>query len=175
MRLTTRLAITVAAVGAGMALTAAPSSAAPGSGTGVERATAAYELRARHSGRCLDVFGASAANGADAIQWTCHQGANQHWRMVPAGGGWHEIRALHSNKCLDVLAASTTNGADVVQWACHGGANQRWLLVSTATGMEIRARHSGKCLDVFGASMANGADVIQWTCNGGANQRWQRV
>jgi hypothetical protein len=35
----------------------------------------------RNSGKCLDVDGSSAADGADVIQWTCHGGANKKWRV----------------------------------------------------------------------------------------------
>ncbi|RZK76662.1 MAG: beta-xylosidase, partial [Methylobacterium sp.] len=34
-------------------------------------------LVAKHSNQCLDVGGASTANGAGAIQWPCHGGLNQ--------------------------------------------------------------------------------------------------
>ena len=32
---------------------------------------------------CLDVPGASAANGAKPIAWACNGGSNQTWRYVP--------------------------------------------------------------------------------------------
>ena len=31
-----------------------------------------YQLKARHSGKCLDVYGRSTADGANMIQWTCN-------------------------------------------------------------------------------------------------------
>jgi hypothetical protein len=40
-------------------------------------------LFARHSGRALDVYGASTANGAQIIQWPWHGGDNQRWRLSP--------------------------------------------------------------------------------------------
>jgi Ricin-type beta-trefoil lectin domain-like len=33
------------------------------------------------SGLCLDVTGASAANGAPAELWTCNGGTNQQWSL----------------------------------------------------------------------------------------------
>jgi arabinan endo-1,5-alpha-L-arabinosidase len=32
-----------------------------------------------HSGQCLEVYGASTANGAAMNQWPCNGGANQQW------------------------------------------------------------------------------------------------
>jgi hypothetical protein len=39
-----------------------------------------YRLVAKHSGKCLDVTGISAANGAAIIQWDWWGGNNQQWR-----------------------------------------------------------------------------------------------
>jgi hypothetical protein len=36
-------------------------------------------VKSRASGECLDVSGASTANGAAVITWTCNGGANQQW------------------------------------------------------------------------------------------------
>ncbi|MEV6332647.1 RICIN domain-containing protein [Streptomyces sp. NPDC051909] len=43
-----------------------------------------YQIRARHSGKCLDVAYMSKDHGADVIQGDCWNGANQLWRFVPA-------------------------------------------------------------------------------------------
>ena len=34
------------------------------------------------SGRCLDVTGASAANGAPVELWSCNGGSNQQWTLA---------------------------------------------------------------------------------------------
>jgi alpha-galactosidase len=38
------------------------------------------QLIAQHSNKCLDVSGASTANGATIHQWTCGSGTNQQWQ-----------------------------------------------------------------------------------------------
>jgi hypothetical protein len=38
-----------------------------------------FRLRTLHSGKCLDVFGASTIEGAPIIQFDCHEGLNQRW------------------------------------------------------------------------------------------------
>ena len=133
----------------------------------------AYELVARHSNMCLDVSGASAADGARVIQWPCNGGDNQRWRVESAGSGFYRLVASHSGKALDVFAASTADGAEVIQFAPHGGENQQWLLEPVGGGSyRLIARHSGKALDVSGASVAAGAAVIQWLPHADANQQW---
>src|SRR5689334_877776 len=55
-----------------------------------------YELVAMHSGKCLDVYGASTDDAARVIQWPCHGGENQHWRVAPTGDGYFNLIANHS-------------------------------------------------------------------------------
>ncbi|MFI6744433.1 RICIN domain-containing protein [Nonomuraea sp. NPDC050451] len=37
---------------------------------------------ARHSGKCLEVYGASTADGAKVDQWTCHNQPYMEWRLA---------------------------------------------------------------------------------------------
>jgi hypothetical protein len=90
-----------------------------------------YKVIAKHSGKCLDVNGASTADGANVQQWSCNGGNNQRWKLVSMGDGYNELVAKHSSKCLDVNGASTADGANVQQWHCTGSNNQRWKLVSS--------------------------------------------
>ncbi|WP_344350453.1 RICIN domain-containing protein, partial [Catellatospora coxensis] len=58
------LALTVAASGVVVAAAASPAQAAPATGV-------AYQLVVTKSGKCVDVPGASADNGALLQQWGC--------------------------------------------------------------------------------------------------------
>ena len=132
-----------------------------------------FELVSRNSGKCLDVYGASTDAAASVIQWVCHGGENQQWRLEPAGGGAVRIIARHSGQVLDVYGALLDDVTPIIQWPAHGGDNQAWTLESASNGyVFIVARHSGKVLDVEGGSMDDGARVIQYTVHGGANQQW---
>ncbi|WP_374225371.1 endo-1,4-beta-xylanase [Micromonospora sp. C95] len=121
-------------------------------------------FRNEGSGRCLDVNGASSANGAQMIIWDCHSNANQQFTQ--------NGRALQvMGKCLDV-PNNAAAGTRVQIYDCHGGANQQWNVNSNGT---ISNAQTGLCLDVNGAATANGSAVIVWGCHGGANQRWARA
>ena len=138
---------------------------------------ATYSLTARHSGKLVDVFNASTADGANVVQWAANGQANQRWRFVGAGGGYATIVSVNSGKCLDVFGgtSATADGVRIVQWACHGGTNQQWRIQDLGTGyVNLIVRHSNKCLDVTGASTADGAQLVQWTCGGATSQQWQR-
>jgi glucose/arabinose dehydrogenase/PKD repeat protein/type 1 glutamine amidotransferase len=114
------------------------------------------------SGKCVDVNGASTADGAKIQLWTCNSGTNQQWTR---DGG--TLRAL--GKCMTVAGGGTADGALVQSSTCNGGAAQNWT--PQADGSLVNPG-SGKCLDANGASSADGTQLIIWTCHGGANQRW---
>ncbi|MFF0772339.1 ThuA domain-containing protein [Nonomuraea wenchangensis] len=122
-------------------------------------------LKGVGSGRCLDVSGASQANGAQAQIWDCNGQNNQRWTSTAAS----ELR-VYGNKCLDVNGAGTADGTAVIIWDCNGQNNQKWRLNADGT---ITAVGANKCLDVSGT--ANGTKARIWTCTGGTNQRWTRV
>ncbi|GAA3170535.1 carbohydrate-binding protein [Nonomuraea salmonea] len=122
-------------------------------------------LRGVGSNRCLDVDGASQANGAAVQIWDCNGQANQQWTATSSG----ELR-VYGGKCLDVNGAGTADGTAVIIWDCNGQSNQKWRLNADGT---ITAVGANKCLDV--AATAGGTKARIWTCGGGNNQRWTRV
>lgn len=141
--------------------------------------TKVYFIQAAHSGKVMDVNGASKDNGANIIQYSLHYGVNQQWRFDALSGadqGYYRIISLFSGKCLDINGVSLDNGAKLIQYACNVGSdNQKWRLYNTSDGIVIQAKHSGKVLDVSGDSMNDGAQIIQWNFGGvrSKNQLWK--
>ena len=133
-------------------------------GGGPDPGPTGNRLRSEASGRCLDVSGASSANGTQVQIWDCHTGTNQQFTQNGAA-----LQVM--GKCLDV-PTNAAAGARVQIWDCNGGANQQW---SVTAGGTITNAQSGLCLDVNGAGTANGTAAIVWTCHGGTNQRWARA
>jgi len=150
-------------------------------GTTRQELSAAFTLRARHSGKCLgwvSVSGRGAHVPPYALQQTCDGSSSQRWRTE----GALVKSAVDPAYCLDVVGASTASGAAVQVYPCHGEANQQfeWRSATVNASLEptshyLVARHSGKCLDVEGASLESGARVNQYSCHGGENQRWVRT
>jgi hypothetical protein len=112
-------------------------------------------------GKCVDVAGASGANGAHVQLFDCNGTAAQSWTV---DGG--TVKAL--GKCLDVAAASTANGAKVQLYGCNGTGAQKW----SVSGATLVNTGSGKCLDATNGSSANGNQLQIWACTGGPNQKW---
>ncbi|MEU3978840.1 glycoside hydrolase family 19 protein [Streptomyces sp. NPDC026672] len=115
------------------------------------------------AGKCIDVAGASSANGTAVQIYDCNGTTAQRWSN-PGDG---TLRAL--GKCLDIVDRSTADGAAVQLWDCSGSANQQWV-VSGANDIVNPA--ANKCLDVRGNTSANATRLQIWTCTGAANQKW---
>ncbi|MEW2331626.1 RICIN domain-containing protein [Micromonospora chersina] len=165
-------AATAAVVAAGALVTV---NAAPASAATVDT-NASYVLVNRNSGKALDVYGASTADGARITQWTRNNGANQQWQFVDSGGGYYRLRSRGSGKVLDVSGGSTADGAPVVQWSDHNGTSQQFRLADSSGGhVRLINRNSGKAVEVQNAATTDGAGIVQYTDWNGANQQWQLV
>ncbi|MET9551505.1 family 16 glycosylhydrolase [Streptomyces sp. NPDC006645] len=114
-------------------------------------------------GKCLDVAGASSANGTPVQLYDCNGSGAQQWSR----GANDSLRAL--GKCLDVKDNSTADGAQLQLWDCAGSGNQRWAVSGANDVVNIQAN---KCMDVTGGASVNGARAQIWTCTGAANQKW---
>ena len=114
-------------------------------------------------GKCIDVNGASSANGTAVQLYDCNGSSAQQWSVGNTDGS---IRAL--GKCMDVASGSTTNGAKIQLYDCNATGAQKWTVSNGA----LVNTGSGKCLDVTGKSSANGTRLQIWTCTNTANQTW---
>ncbi|MFE1953681.1 ricin-type beta-trefoil lectin domain protein [Streptomyces sp. NPDC059524] len=115
------------------------------------------------AGKCVDVQGASAANGTPVQLYDCNGTAAQQWSFSGS-----QLRAL--GKCLDVTGASTASGAKLQLWDCTGGGNQQWTY--NAATHDLVNLAASKCMDVTDNNSANGTQLQIWECSGNANQKW---
>jgi Ricin-type beta-trefoil lectin domain len=134
-------------------------------------------LVAKHSGKCMDVFGANTANGAAVMHGECLDPAthpNQVFEFEPQGETGFQLIARHSGRCVDVTNFSYADGAPIQQWSCLGAGQQNQIFREEWWGASnyarYVARHSGKCLDVPGGN-TGWVQFQQWTCNENEQQR----
>ncbi|MDP9126440.1 MAG: RICIN domain-containing protein, partial [Pseudomonadota bacterium] len=133
-----------------------------------------YQAKAASSSLCLDIAGASTADGAKAQQSACSASStSQDFEFVGDSAGSYRISDVNSGKALDVSDVSAANGALIQQWTAGGSDNQRFNLAIDGTGFTLKALNSGRCVDVVNNSTTAGAQIQQWDCAGSANQRWQ--
>lgn len=78
------------------------------------------DIRAEHSGMCIDVFNAGIGLDVPVIQFVCNGDANQRFYLEQLSTGGHQLRAKHSDFCL--VARSCGDILCVKQWYCAGTA-----------------------------------------------------
>ncbi|MGA5423794.1 RICIN domain-containing protein [Streptomyces lavendulocolor] len=94
----------------------------------------AFELKAGHSGKCLEVQAAGTKAGSIVQQWWCGQGQHQRWSltMVDIAKELYELRPTHtattSNRCLDIAPVSKDAAASAQLWPCNGSGAQKWRI-----------------------------------------------
>ena len=102
------LAMTVAITGV-VAVAAASAASAASIDT-----TASYVLVNRTSGKALDVYNLSTADGARITQWSRNDGLQQQWQFVDSGNGYYRLKSRLSGKVLDVYNWSTADGGAIL-------------------------------------------------------------
>jgi hypothetical protein len=88
----------------------------------------AYQLINGGSQSCLDVNGASTADGATVWIWTCGTVTSQAWTLKDTGGGYYNLVNVNSASCLDLDGGGMAAGTVIFQYRCNGGDNQKWFL-----------------------------------------------
>ena len=136
-------------------------------------AAGTYQVGSVSSGLCLDIAGASTANGAKVLQEACTGTASQHFELRADTGGSYRLVDVASGKSLDVTDVSTANGAKIQQWTTAATDNQRFLVTASGTGFALKAVNSGKCLDITDHSTTAGGALQQWDCTGSTNQQFK--
>ncbi|MFK4064494.1 RICIN domain-containing protein [Streptomyces sp. NPDC029674] len=181
------MGVIAAALGAATLIgPASPTMASARSGDGSDRTAAGAEqtardgvwyFKAKHSGKCLTVHGASTGRGAAVDQYTCLNRANQRWRvMYTDQWGIAYVINEHSGKCLDVQGGSKASGAKIIQWDCNSRNNQRFHVRNLSGHVALKPKHiATKCLDVPGASQANNKQLVLWKCKNVGNQQFKMV
>ncbi|WP_432843612.1 ThuA domain-containing protein [Dactylosporangium sp. CA-092794] len=114
------------------------------------------------AGKCLDVRGATGADGTQIQLYSCNGSAAQSWTV-----SGQTLRAL--GKCLDISGGGTADGTKIQLYTCNGTGAQNWAAQADGS---LRNPQSGKCLDVAGANTADSTVVQLYTCNGTAAQKW---
>ncbi|HEY1216272.1 MAG TPA: RICIN domain-containing protein, partial [Bryobacteraceae bacterium] len=138
--------------------------------------TGTFVLINKNSGKYLDVYQDSTANGATIDQWSDTGYNCQIWTLQATDSGYYRITSVNSGKELDVSGGSTSAGAPVIQWQNNGGNNQQWKPVDAGGGyFKLVNRNSGLVLGINGGSTSDGATALQATDNGTTDHLWQLV
>ena len=131
---------------------------------------------AGNNGLCLDVDGASLANGANVMLGDSNGGKNQLFSIRKAGtDGAVRIQAVHSGMYLDVIGSGVASGTNVVQGASLID-NELWYPELTDDGhYAFRSKVNNLYLDITGATLANRTNIEVWMGNGSVAQKFDLV
>ncbi|KKK05750.1 pectate lyase [Micromonospora sp. HK10] len=163
------VAAAVLAIPAAVAAVAVAPAAAASVDTG-----AYYVIVNRHSGKAMDLWQWSTADGGEIRQYTRTDGANQQFQFVDVGSGYYQLRNRHSGKVVAVPNA--VDGAQVIQTTASSDTKQHFALRDSAGGyVRFINRHSGKALDLWQWSTADGGSIAQYADLDGYNQQWQLI
>ncbi len=142
----------------------------------------AYIIVSKHSGKALDVRGASLTDGANIVQNTRNEKIiltqnsfvdNQLWYIIPAGNGLYKIKNKKSGKLLDNSNASTADGNPIIQWYDNGGLNQLWSIIDIGGGyFKLQNAQSLKMLDLYNGSQADDAIIDGYHDINHTTQQW---
>lgn len=124
-------------------------------------AGSAHRLVNRATQLCLDIEGASRADGARLVQQSCSGSASQLFETLSAAP-FYALRNQNSGKCLEF-----SSGAEVHQTGCTGAVDQKFALIVTgvAEGVyQVVGRGAQKCLGVSNGATGDGVPIEQRTC-----------
>eukprot|EP00455_Lapot_gusevi_P054966 TRINITY_DN88_c0_g2_i1.p1 TRINITY_DN88_c0_g2~~TRINITY_DN88_c0_g2_i1.p1 ORF type:complete len:223 (+),score=75.87 TRINITY_DN88_c0_g2_i1:76-744(+) len=141
----------------------------------VQIAEGTYEIICAHSGKALDVEGASEENCARIIQYQRTGGENQRFEIQHRHGHYYSIHPQHveDNMALDVDGGSHDDEAQIIQYEFHGNDNQLFSFEYDGHGaFSIRCKASHKYLDISGGGHEDCAPLIQYRHTGGSNQKF---
>jgi hypothetical protein len=132
----------------------------------VDRDRNEFYLVHEASGKCVDVYAESKADGAIIHLWDCWGSASQHFKPSAdlATGPVYGLSVRHSGKCVGVAASSKDNGGHLEQRDCADFDQQKMMFRRTSDGYyRLSPRHSGLCLLPYGEH--NNATIIQHSCD----------
>ncbi|TDW48129.1 putative secreted protein (Por secretion system target) [Flavobacterium sp. 270] len=140
---------------------------------GVTGKNGTYSLQNRKSGKYMDVYGGSLADGAAIIQWNGSGANNQQFTFTDVGDGAYKITSVLSGKALDIGGGNTNNVVNLTQWTSNNGLNQQYILLATDNGFyKLKAAHSGRIIEVYGGYTTNGENLNQYDDNNQLHGQW---
>ncbi|MGC5016010.1 pectinesterase family protein [Streptosporangium sp. DT93] len=171
-RLAGAIAAALAAPVALVALTAGPGMAAAAPVDG-----GVYTLASGSSGKCVNVAGASADNGALLVQVACDTASGSQRFTTVARGSAFNLVNVGSGRCVDVPNSSTVSGTQLQQWGCGDGTKlpQQWAIsASSAVSGKylIKSVVSGLCVANKDGSTAGNNPIVEETCSDVARMQW---
>src|SRR4029078_12968758 len=91
-----------------------------------------YVFVNRNSGKAMDVWEWSTADGGQLRQYTRTNGNNQQFQFVDVGSGYYQLRNRNSGKVVAI--PNSNDGVQVIQTTATTDTKQHFRLVASAHG-----------------------------------------
>jgi hypothetical protein len=113
-----------------------------------------YYLIQSASGKAVDVWGSSYANGARVSAYSPHSGNNQKWYAQSHGNSTYSFKAAYAPRYLDVYNGSADSGTQAQTWEYNGSNSQKWQLAYEGGGwFSLKSLAGNAYLTVSGDNM----------------------
>ena len=89
------------------------------------------------TGGAADLYAARTANGTPVTLGGADGGAQQQWKLVPAGNSF-SMQSRATGKCVVPLDGNPVAGTPLVQGDCTRADSGRWSLFATSHGFSLR-------------------------------------
>ncbi|GGL01700.1 family 16 glycosylhydrolase [Mangrovihabitans endophyticus] len=137
-----------------------------GGGSTPPPSTGGTMLKSNFSGRCIDIPGGNAVDGARLQMYDCNGSDAQKWTFQGDG----TLRA--KGMCMDPAGGALSNGTPIQIVSCNGNPVQRFTLSGAGDLVNVSAN---RCVDVKDWNSGNGAQLQLWDCGGTSNQKWTKA
>jgi hypothetical protein len=107
---------------------------------------------------------------ANIHAWDNHDGANQKWRFIPAGGDFYYIISERDRYAVDVQGGSLTSGTNIQAYRPNGTNAQRFKFIPIGNGQYWIQTDNG--LNIVMQGSARSANIAISTANQDVSQRW---
>jgi hypothetical protein len=91
-----------------------------------------YVIVNRNSGKAMDMWEWSTADGGNLRQYTRTDAVNQQFQFVDVGAGYYQLKHRNSGKVIAVPSA--TDGAQVIQTTASTDTKQHFAVKDSAGG-----------------------------------------
>ena len=136
-----------------------------------------YQVCNRQSGKCMNVAGGSADNGAAIVQNTFDATqSSMRWRIAQVSPLNYKFMNVKSGKVMDMRSFGTANGTQLIQFPFKDSdnRNQLWSFTPTEDGYYkfSPGMNPAASLDILGNATREGAPVQEYSWLGGPDQQW---
>ena len=127
------------------------------------------------TGGAADLYAARTANGTPITLGGNDGGAQQQWKLVPAGGGSYSLQSNATGKCVVPLGGNEVAGTPLVQGDCTTDNGARWSLQASDHGFTLRSTIGDLVVGVGSQRFGEQRVLTLQNGNGARHQSWTAV